>query len=205
MGAISAADFKNGFISNVANSIASDMVTSDASAAASNHFTSAVLQSSSDFNNKKTPNIGAGTKLSAADTYNAVIAVMQKLTSVRKFSHQVYFDTNGTYALQSSNEGKAFFQDSINTASAKNTLAAKDANIKDVQVNTAAANQGFSGVGNPFVAGAVARDGDRGKFFSSLLSRWNDYYNNRIDYKIYTCHSNCHSNCHDSCHSRGRR
>lgn len=177
------------FNNNVLNTILADMATSANPPAGV--IPAADLQTTDDIKNEANIAISSNQKITADLAYKALVAVMSKMTNVRKYHINTYYNNNGNQSITGTAEGKAAFKDA---------LTGDSSSLKSSPKN---GNQGFDGVSNPFSVGQVVKESTENDFFSQLVKKWQEYYNNAVTYNHYTCHSSCHSSCHGS--GRGRR
>lgn len=172
----SASDFRNRFAQQVKNPVLKDARTSDNPPANWGNPGTAFYSSSEINSQLDGVSVPKGENLSAAQVYNTVMSVAQKLGNVRKYKIERFYNNNGNWQLTSSEEGKGAFRSNSQT---------------------------FPTVANPFKQGQPAKLSDVTNFFSTIYNQWSKLYNNQVYYRYEYCHSNCHSNCHGS--GRGRR
>ena len=139
-----------------------------------------------------------GKKISVRDIYNAVIHIMGKMSTIRRFDSNWYHKVNNDLRLINSRSGKAVFKESLPGLHGFNP----GSNVKTDgwSRNKGSALQSFPSYS--FSPGEKIKASDVINFFNDLRGKWQSLYNNAIVYNYYTCHNNCHSNCHGR---RGRR
>ena len=138
-----------------------------------------------------------GQVLNAQMVYNAVISIMRRATTVRRFQSYWYKQVQGTMQYVTENSGKAIFQDNLPglpgySGAPNEARFGGERNVNSTRQNYTA----------NFEHSDLANKQEVLNFFNQLYSKWEQLYNNTIVYKFYTCHQNCHGECHSS---RGRR
>ena len=149
--------------------------------------------------------------ITAADTYNSLKEIVDKLTKIRYYTSNWYYQTNGNLALVESVEGTAIFKATIPGLDAYSSATKVDGYVGwNRQIEDSSAGVGSSAsttttlyVNNPFIqnqevkADQVGNIATNDSLFSNLYTAWMQARAKRITYTYYTCHSNCHSNWTD--------
>lgn len=154
-----------------------------------------------------------GSVLTGRQVYNAVVSVVQRLGSIRKYHTDWYHQVQGNMVWVANHEGKAVFKD--NLPGVNGYTWTDSPSLHHQKPDQTPGNYMHDGwerstntghidvtVPNLDLTGKIISAGDVTKFFQDIYNSWQNLYNNTIVYKYYTCHQNCHGNCHSS---RGRR
>ena len=150
-------------------------------------------------------------EISAADTYNSLKGIIDKLTKIRNYSSSWYYQSNDSTSLVATKSGTAIFKATIPGLTAYSTSTkvdgatgwARSVTGTSAGVGSSATTTSTLTVTNPFVQNQEAKAGQvqprttNGTLFKNLFDAWNTAKGKTITYTYYTCHSNCHSNWTD--------
>lgn len=150
--------------------------------------------------------------ISALDTYNALKPIIDKLTKIRNYISNWYYQTGDVLSLVETKEGTAVFKEVIpglntyNSEVKQENYTGWDRKVTGGSNNTQASISLTKtlDVENPFVKGEMIRVNQvqpytlDASLFNNLFKAWEQEKNKVIEYNFYTCHSNCHSNWSNS-------
>ena len=149
-------------------------------------------------------NLAAGKDVKTTDVYNALMAVLNTLSTIRSYRATSYYNNHGSQQVRGTSSGTAIFNNSIPTSINEYSPQNNNVNISQGGKYDTGNPKYSAGVKNVLSQGAEVSAEKLVDFFKSTAKEWKTYRDSQpLTYGLYACHSNCHGNCHDS--SRGRR